>query len=70
MQWISVTLASGRASLVDLAKVLYVTEMDDGCRLHFYHNSVDLNGKRIPVRLNIKEPVELVARAVKRRTFF
>ncbi len=45
MRWISVTFASGKASLVDFSKVMFVIEVGDGCRLHFDHITVDQKGK-------------------------
>jgi hypothetical protein len=70
MQWISVTLSSDRAALIDFSKVLYVTKSGTGCRLHFDHGSVDPKGKPVPLGLTIKDPIENLTKSLQKRRLF
>ena len=70
MQWVSVTLASGKSSVVDFSKVMNITVSGDGSRLHFNQGSADANGKTAPLGLNIKEPMQIVAKSLKAKRFY
>lgn len=69
MTWQIVTQKSGKTAMIDMSKVMYVLESEEGCTIHFHLETENASGKRTPKSLSVKESLTELGKALMGRKF-
>ncbi len=64
MSWHVVTQKNGKTALIDLSKVMYILEADEGSSIHFQLEAENASGKRTPKTLGVRESVAELSKAL------
>jgi hypothetical protein len=69
MSWHVVTQKNGKTALIDLSKVMYILEADEGWSIHFQTETENASGKRTPKTLDVRGSVTELSKILMGRKF-
>ncbi|KQT02815.1 hypothetical protein ASG42_25295 [Rhizobium sp. Leaf391] len=69
MNWQLVTQKNGKTALIDVGKVMYILEAEEGSTIHFQLEAENSSGKRTPKTLTVRESLSELNKLLQGRKF-